>query len=210
MPVGQNCYTVAWGWGSRGFIHTVRLLWQQHAKEEDLGLLLIDARNAFIEKNRTAVLWAVRFEWPSGARFAFNFYRHWATVVIRAGDGTGHLLFSKEGVTQGDPVDMVVYGMGIFPLIRELWQAHPGVTQPWYVDYDEARGIFGRIWRHLDDMIVRGPLQGYLPEPTKSILVMSPWNVLQEEAFFRGYVLQIVTGICYIGGFVGTKDSQDR
>ena len=48
-----------------------------------------------------------------------------------------------------------------------------------------------------------------LPDTTKSIFVVSPWNVPQAEAFFMGYGLQIVTGSCYIGGFVGPKAAQD-
>ena len=64
------------------------------------------------------MLWAVRHEWPSGALFALKLYRHWATLVIRVGDITGHFLYSKEGVTQGDTLTMVAYGMGILPLIR--------------------------------------------------------------------------------------------
>ena len=77
------------------------------------------------------MLWAVRHEWPSGAHFAFNCYRHWATLVIRAGNGTGHLLHRKEGVTQGDPLAMIIYGLGILPLICDLPSAHHRVTQPW-------------------------------------------------------------------------------
>ena len=99
-------------------IHAVWLLWKQHAQVEDWGFLLIDARNAFNEENRTAMLWVVRHEWISGACFEFNCYRHYATLVIRTGDGTGHFLYSKEGVTQGDTLTMVAYGMGILPLIR--------------------------------------------------------------------------------------------
>ena len=41
------------------------------------------------------MLWEAIHEWTSGARFAFNYYRQWATLVIRSGDGTGHLLYSK-------------------------------------------------------------------------------------------------------------------
>ena len=82
-----------------------------------MGFLLIYARNLFNEKNRTSILWAVRHEWPSGTCFAFNYYRNWDTLVIRAGDGTGRFLYSKEGLTQGDPLEMVVYGLGILPLI---------------------------------------------------------------------------------------------
>ena len=75
-------------------------------------------RNDFNEENRTAILWAVRHKWPRGAWFAFNCYRHWATLVIRAGDETGQLLYSKEGVTHGDPLAIVVYGLGNPPSSR--------------------------------------------------------------------------------------------
>ena len=54
--------------------------------------------------------------------------------MIRASDGTSHFLFSKEGVTQGDPLVMVAYGLVILPIIRELRKSHPGVTRPWYAD----------------------------------------------------------------------------
>ena len=63
------------------------------------------------------MLWVVWHEWPSDARFASKYDHHWATLVIRAGDGTYNFLYSKEGVTQGDPLEMVEYGMGILPLI---------------------------------------------------------------------------------------------
>ena len=57
--------------------------------------LLNDARNALNEENLTAMLWSVRHEWPSGARFAFSCYRHCYTLVIRSVYGTGHFLYSK-------------------------------------------------------------------------------------------------------------------
>ena len=40
--------------------------------DEDWGFLLIDARNAFNEENRAAMIWAVWYQWPSGAQFTFN------------------------------------------------------------------------------------------------------------------------------------------
>ena len=72
----------------------------------------------FNEEKLKSMLWAVRFEWLGGARFAVNCYHHWSTLMVRAGDGMGHFLFSKEGVTQGDPLVMVAYGLGILPLIQ--------------------------------------------------------------------------------------------
>ena len=117
--------------GIEGAIHAMHILWDEHNKEEGWGFLLIDARNAFNEENRTAMLWAVQHEWPSGAKFTFNYYRHWATLVVRdTCDGSGHFLHSKDGVTQGDPLDMISYDIGVLPLIRELHNSHPRVTQP--------------------------------------------------------------------------------
>ena len=114
--------------GIEGDIHAARLQWAQHEDEEDWGFLLIDARNAFNEENRTAMLWAVRYEWPNGAQFTYNCYRHWSTLVVRnTEDGSGHFLHSKEGVTQGDLLAMIAYGIGILPLIRVLQVDHPRV-----------------------------------------------------------------------------------
>ena len=88
--------------GIEGAIHAMRVLWDEHREEEDWGFLLIDVRNAFNEENQTAMLWDVQHEWPRGAQFTFNCYRHWATLVVRdTGDGSGHFLHSKEGMTQG-------------------------------------------------------------------------------------------------------------
>ena len=60
------------GAGIVGGMHVVRLLWQNHAQEEDWGFLLIDTRNLFSEEDRTAMLREVPNEWPSGVQFSFN------------------------------------------------------------------------------------------------------------------------------------------
>ena len=104
---------------------------------------------------------------------------------------------------------MVVYGLGILPPIRDLRKSHPKVTQTWYSDGIDAGGTFTGIQRHLDNFLLQGPLRGYFPESTKSILVLSPQNVPQAEAFLRGYGIQVVTGIRYLGVFVGTEAAQD-
>jgi hypothetical protein len=54
-----------------GVIHAVQSMWDTHRMEEDWGFLLIDAKNAFNEQRRAMLLWNVRHEWPSGARFFF-------------------------------------------------------------------------------------------------------------------------------------------
>ena len=172
----------------------MRVLWEEHKKEEDWGFLLIDAHNTFNEENRTAMLWAVRHEWPSGTQFTFNCYRHWSMLVVRdIGDGPGHFLHSKEGVTQEDPLAMIAYGIGVLPLIRELRDAHPRVTQPWYADDAGAGGTFQQVQAHFIDLQERGPSRGYYPKPTKSILVMTPENAARAEEHFRGLGVRVMT-----------------
>ena len=45
--------------GIEGVIHAMHVLFEEHREEENWGFLLIDARNAFNEENRTDMLWAV-------------------------------------------------------------------------------------------------------------------------------------------------------
>ena len=55
---------------------------------------------------------------------------------------------------------MIAFGIGVLPLIRELQEAPPRVTQPWYADDTGAGGIFERILAHFEDMQARGPPRG--------------------------------------------------
>ena len=154
------------------------------------------------------MLWAVRHEWPSGLRYEFKRYCHWDTLMIRAGNDTGHLLHSKGGGDPGGSPGHDRICPGDPPLIQDLWTFHHGVTQPWYADNARSDGTFDGIRQHLDDLMVRGPPRGYYPEPFKSIWVVSPRNDPQAEAFFRGYGLKVVKCGRYLGGFMGAEAVQ--
>jgi hypothetical protein len=121
---------------------------------------------------------AVRHEWPSRARFVFNCYKHWAVLVLRGNDDHTLFICSKEGVTQGDPLSMFAYG--ILPLIRQLKAKFPQVEQPWYTDDAGAGAKADEIERFFPRLCEIGPLFGYYPEPTKSILIVQHHNL--EEA----------------------------
>ena len=66
-----------------GAVHAVRSMWNGAADNEEREFLLVDAANAFNAVNRTAILWTVRHSLPSGARFGFNYYRHWSQLDLR-------------------------------------------------------------------------------------------------------------------------------
>ena len=78
-----------------GGIHVIQFLWQHNSQEKDWGFLLIEACNASNEKNQTEMLWAARYECPMGAQFTLNCYHHWATLMVRDADVSGHFLHSK-------------------------------------------------------------------------------------------------------------------
>ena len=102
--------------GNEGAVHVVADPFEDnHSLPTGWGVLLVDASNAFNSLNRAALLWIVRILWPCCSCFVFNTYRGWAPLIVRA---TEELLFSRDGVTQGDPLSMFLYAVGTLPLIR--------------------------------------------------------------------------------------------
>lgn len=99
-------------------------LWKENKGLHNFGFLLVDARNAFNEVNRIALLWNVRHLWVKGSCFLFNCYRHHSPLMCRSPDGTSFLLYSQEGVTQGCPMATVGFGIAILPLAKELKTVH--------------------------------------------------------------------------------------
>jgi hypothetical protein len=194
--------------GIEGGIHAMRLLWEQHSAEEEWGFLLVDAANAFNEGNRIAMFWTLRHEWPSGARFAFNCYRHWAILVVRGENGHALFIESKEGVTQGDPLAMAAYGILLLPLIRQLKREIPEVSQPWYADDAGAGGNFDSLRRYFERLQEIGPSRGYFPEPSKSILVVLEHNREKAESSFHDLGFKVCNGSRYLGGYIGDSAAQ--
>eukprot|EP00957_Ditylum_brightwellii_P090990 6928363-Ditylum_brightwellii.AAC.1 len=103
-------------------IHAMQEMWGEHGEEENWGILLVDAWNAFNEVNQRVMLWNVRHALVAGSQFAFNTYHHWRKLVLcRHKD----LVMSKEGITQGDPLDMILYALAILPIIlhlKKIWE----------------------------------------------------------------------------------------
>ena len=66
-------------------------------------------------------------------------------------------MHSKEGVTQGDPLAMIAYGIEVLSLIRVLRLDHTQVYQPWYADDAGAGGTFRDIMAHFRDLQLKGP-----------------------------------------------------
>ena len=128
--------------GVEGAIHAASDLFE--SSDESHGMLVMDAKNAFNSINRLSLLWNVRVLWPRASRFIFNTYRGWASLIIK---GCDEILFSREGIVQGDPLSMFVYALATLPLIEQIQPKLP-LTQLWYADDSSALGSFSslRLW----------------------------------------------------------------
>ena len=104
------------------------------------GTVLVDACNGFNYLSCLAILWTVRHRWPAGARFLFNFYRHWAQLLLRQPGEPPVTILIREEVTHGDPLSMVLYGITLVPLAEELRAADSGLLSPFYAD-DECSTV---------------------------------------------------------------------
>ena len=76
----------------------------------------------------------MRHHWLAGAGFAFNCYRHWAQLLLRQPGEPPVTILSREGVTQGEPLSMVLHGITLAPLAEELRAADTGILSPFYAD----------------------------------------------------------------------------
>ena len=139
--------------------------------DEPKALLLVDARNGFNEIGRIACLFTTRYRWAQGARFAFNCYRHQSQLFVRNPGRECIILASKEGVTQGDPLSMVLYGLALTPLAESLLAGEPRLMQAWYADDCALYGPVSAINRAMNALVDCGPDFGYFPEPEKSVII---------------------------------------
>ena len=200
--VDQLCAGVKMG--IEAAFHAVHDLFDSNA-EADWGLLTIDATNAFNSINRIALLWNVRILWPRAARFIFNTYHGWSALVLRDSD---ERLFSREGVTQGDPISMFLYAVGTLPLIR-LLKDTTRYVQIWYADDSCAGGSLSSLREWFHRLTMLGPLFGYFPEPSKSHLIVSESNLENARLLFSDTGVNVVMDGRFLGGVIGNKEARD-
>ncbi len=97
--------------GSEAAIHSMRKAFESEGAE---AVILVDAANAFNNINRKALLHNVQIMCPVFSNYVVHCYRVPARLFVIGGIE----LCSNEGTTQGDPIDMAVYAMGITPLLN--------------------------------------------------------------------------------------------
>src|SRR5579863_5413915 len=98
--------------GVEAVIHAMLQLFE--ADETDA--VLVDAENAFNLLNRAVALHNIRFICPAISVALINCYRVGSRLFV----ASGLELASLEGTTQGCPLAMAMYALGVLPLIDKL------------------------------------------------------------------------------------------
>ena len=193
LCAGQEC-------GIEAAIHAMQQMFDQDDTE---AVLMADATNAFNQLNREVCLHNLRHLCPSLATVVINTYRCSAKLFVG-----GSFIMSAEGTTQGDPLAMPMYAVAILPLIRSLSAAK--ATQLWYVDDSSAAGRIIRLRAWWDLLCQRGPLYGYKPNPSKSVLVVKPPHLEEASRIFESTGVTITDdGHRFLGAAIGTSGFVD-
>jgi hypothetical protein len=173
---------------------------------------LFDARNGFNELHRYQMLWNVRHRWAKGSRLAFNCYRHFNLIIFRRGSGRlAYVVTGQEGVSQGDPLAMILYGVALLPLVEKLRVAVPEATTPWFADDAAAIGNALDNATALEFLAHEGKAYGWYAEPEKTHVICTKEEEPEVKAAFlsRGFVeVKFSRGQRYLGGFIGSEKAK--
>ena len=101
------------------------------------------------------------------------------------------ILMSREGVAQGDPLAMALYGIALLPLIEHLRAEFPDVLQPWYADDGAMHGRGSRVAPCFQELCRAGPMFGYYPEFGKSIAICLLGDQLRLKMRFHEAGLKV-------------------
>ena len=163
------------------------------------AVILVDASNAFNSLNRAAALHNIQYLSPSFSTILINIYRMDINLYIDR-----HTLHSEEGTTQGDPLAMPMYALGVIPLISAL--SMENVQQVWYADDATACGKLAGVRDWWESLVSSGPDFGYFPKPSKTCLIVKEACFDEVVSLFKGTGVSItVEGKRHLGAALGSS-----
>ena len=174
--------------------------------EENHGLLQIDASNAFNSINRAVMINNIQILCPEFATFITNCYIRPSRLFVTGGKE----LSSKEGTTQGDPVAMSMYTMGILPLLQ-LYMAKENTKRIAFADDFTGIGKLNQLKDWWDIVCLHGPNLGYFPKASKSWLIVKVQHYESAIKLFEGSEVKITTeGNRHLGAIIGTAKYKEE
>ena len=187
--------------GSEAAIHAVHKIFE----EDDCdAVILVDAANAFNSINRKAMLHNINILCPAMSKFANNCYRCPARLIIHGGGE----IKSMEGTTQGDPIAMAMYAIGLTPMMDYLVSQHKQhVKSVAFADDLNGAGRLKNLLEWWKDVCEIGPIIGYYPKPSKSWVVVKPSLLDEATSIFKGTGLNVTSdGKRHLGASIGSEE----
>lgn len=191
--------------GGEAAIHAMRHIFSQDDCE---AVLLVDAKNAFNTINRKSMLHNINIKCPSMAMYVENTYKDPSHMYIdNRNNNSVNIIQSMEGTTQGDPVAMAMYAIGLSVLQDELAYEKTHVKQVAYADDLSGAGTITDLKDWWDLVTENGPTIGYTPNAAKSVLIVKPelYN-LGVEIFNGSGVIVTKEGQRHLGAVIGTEE----
>ena len=140
---------------SEAVIHAMRRMFQH---ENSDAVILVDAANAFNNLNRKVFLHNINFICPEIAAYVNNYY----SVPTRLFVSGGLELTSHEGSTQGDPLGMAIYAIGVTHMLDMMLAAMQNDHNKMvgFTDDVTASGNLEALRRWWDTLMQIGPNHG--------------------------------------------------
>ena len=198
--------------GCEAAIHSVREIYNDPECE---AVLMVDAANAFNNINREATLHNIKVKCPSFAQYVENMYKEPASLFVSNGIQRGsnemEVILSSEGTTQGDPVAMAMYALGLLNLQQNIKYDETRVKQVAYADDLTGAGKIEDLRKWWDTVIEHGPKVGYFPNANKSVIIVKP-NLLEQaqEAFINTSIKITKEGERHLGAVLGTESFKEK
>ena len=191
--------------GGEAAIHAMR---QIFASDDCEAVLLLDAKNAINSINRKTMLHNINMKCPPLAKYVENTYSDPSSLYINDSEkNSAKVLKSMEGTTQGDPVAMAMYALGLSVLQDVTSFEKTNVRQVAYADDLTGAGKISdlkRWWGLVND---NGPVIGYTPNASKSVLIVKPEFYARATEIFRDSgVIITKDGQRHLGAVIGTEE----
>ena len=192
--------------GGEAAIHAMRKIYERDDCE---AVLLVDASNAFNSINRKATLHNIKIKCPSLAQFVENTYKEPVDLYISTNRAhvRDNVIQSTEGTTQGDPVAMAMYALGLSALQYKINHESTRVKHVAYADDLTGAGKIDDIKHWWELVTTYGPKVGYHPNASKSFLIVKPQHYNRAVDAFRGSDVKVTAeGQRHLGAVIGTSE----
>ncbi|XP_063615254.1 uncharacterized protein LOC134788297 [Penaeus indicus] len=190
-------------------IHTMRKIFDEPDCD---AVLMVDASIAFNNFNRKVTLHSTRIKCPNFARYIENLYSQPAKQFVSDREtGRCEIIESAEGTTQGDPIAMAMYAIGLLKLQDPISHEKTQVKQVAYADDITGAGKIEDIKRWWDEIVLYGPMQGYYPNAQKTVLIVKPQKLdLAKEKFKNTDIIIKTGGEKHLGAILGPIHNREK